>query len=133
MGLAAVIFAIVTVLFGTVALGEVATPSATSSVRVLVGGHLLLAASGLVLLLVAVVAVSQGVAWASFAVLIGAAALGVSTLVGAGRSHPAALAAQEEDQPAKPAVPVVVVVVHGAAAALTIVLVLLAAIGVGKR
>jgi hypothetical protein len=133
MGAGAVVVSIVAVLLGMVALGYVATPGASSTVRTLVAGHLGLAFVGIVLLLVAVVAISGGLAWASFAVLVGAAALGLSLLVHARPSRQADPhgndGASERD---KGPVPWPIVILHGTAAATTILLVLLMAVGVAK-
>jgi hypothetical protein len=131
MGLAAVLVAIITVLFGTVALGDVATPSASGDVKMRVAGHLLLAGTGLVLLLVAVVAASGRLAWVSLIVLLGAASLGLATLVRAARRADEAAATTDPDRPAPAGAPRTVVVLHGGAAGLTILLVLLAAVRMG--
>jgi hypothetical protein len=136
MGLVAVIFSILTVLFGTVALGEVATPASTGGVRALVAGHLLLALCGFVLLLVAVVGASQGVAWGSFVVLVGAAVLGVSTLLRSSRTRgggDGADPAPDAEAGSASSVAVPVIVLHGAAALITITLVWLTAIGVAQH
>jgi hypothetical protein len=128
-----VVVAIVAVLLGMVALGYVATPGASSSVRTLVAGHLGFAFVGIVLLLVAVVAVSGGLAWASFGVLVGTAVLGITLLVRASPSWQA----DPDGKDGAPKrdlgpVPWPVVVLHGTAAATTVLLVLLVAVGVGR-
>jgi hypothetical protein len=131
VALAAVLVAIVTVLVGTILLGDVATPAASPAVRARLAGHLLLAAVGVVLLLVATVADSRKLTWITLLVLLGAGALGLLTLRLTGvRRRGAAARPEEGGDGRRPATapPIAVVVVHGAVAALTILLVLLAAL-----
>jgi hypothetical protein len=99
----------------------------------LVFGHFLLAAAGLVLWIVYVAVDRAALAWASFAVLVAVALLGFTMF---GRWIPVRRAAvpQAADPDAVPAerhLPVLVVAAHGLLAATTLVLVLLAAAGVG--
>lgn len=121
VGPGAVVVSMVTVLVGMVALGSVATTSASPAVRRLVAGHLTLALGGIVSLLVAVVASSSGIAWVSFAVFVGTGLLGLSLLL---RARAPAVGPGP--------VPLPVVVLHGAAALVTILLVLLTAVGVAR-
>jgi hypothetical protein len=119
------------VLFGTwVARGgpQQARTGETRFPPALIGGHLLLAAAGLVLWIAYVATDTDGLAWAAFAVLLPVALLGFAMLSRwvaerrtAGTSSPAA----------EQRFPVPVVVVHGVLAVTTLVLVVLAAAGVG--
>jgi hypothetical protein len=94
----------------------------------LIGGHGLLAATGLVLWIAYVATDADGLAWASFAVLLPVAMLGFAMLV-------RWVAERRTAGPASPAAeqrfPVPVVVLHGVLAVTTLVLVLLSAAGVG--
>lgn len=94
----------------------------------LIGGHLLLAATGLVLWIASMATDSDVLAWAAFAVLLPVALLGFAMLFRwvaerrtAGASSPAA----------EQGFPVPVVVLHGVLAVTTLVLVVLGAAGVG--
>ena len=81
MVVTAVLFAIVTVLAGVVALGDVVMSDAGVGAKRLAVAHVSLASVGIILLLVAVVAVNRGPAWASFTALLVAGALGLTTLI----------------------------------------------------
>jgi hypothetical protein len=109
----------------------------------LILGHLLLAATGLVLWIVYVASDSDVLAWISFALLVVVALLGFTMLaiwmqqrkeatgaaVTAGEGN-AGTASIGESEPAERRFPVPIVAAHGLLAATTLVLVLLAAAGV---
>jgi hypothetical protein len=106
------------------------------SARIL--SHFALAATGLVLWIVYVASDSQGVAWIAFALLAVVALLGFSMLAVwlRQRSHEPAFAgagaaAARDATPAEQHFPTAIVGLHGLLAAATLVLVLLAAAGVG--
>ena len=126
MAVTALLFAIITVLVGVVALGDVVTGDSQLGLKRLAVIHVGFALAGVVLLLVAVVGVSRGPAWASLIALLIAAALGLTTLALTRRRNRLVAAAG----PA-PRVPLPVVIAHGAAAVITIVSVLAAAVGSG--
>ncbi|NUR01722.1 MAG: hypothetical protein HOY79_35880 [Streptomyces sp.] len=106
----------------------------------LVFGHFLLAAAGLVVWIVYLAADKTALAWASFGVLVAVALLGFTMLarwIPVYRAAPAvtevmAPGGTEATTPAERHLPVPVVGAHGLLAATTLVLVLLAAIGVGS-
>ena len=100
----------------------------------LILSHFLLAAAGLVLWIIYIVADSDALAWIAFGALLVVALLGF-TMFGiwlrrrqAGASVTGAVT---PDRPAEQHFPVSVVGLHGVLAATTLVLVLLTAIGVG--
>jgi hypothetical protein len=136
MDIAALIAWVVTagggfVLFGTwVARGgpQQARTGETKLPPALIGGHLLLAATGLVLWIAYVATDTDGLAWAAFVVLLPVALLGFAMLF-------RWVAERRAAGPASPAAeqrfPVPVVVLHGLLAVTTLVLVLLSAAGVG--
>jgi hypothetical protein len=137
MGAGATILAILTVLVGMAALAHVSTPHASRPLRRLIAGHLSLAFAGVVLLLVAVVGASGGIAWASFAVLMCTGLVGLGVLLRARREAPGVGSMLESGQLLEEGrvdspVPVPVVVLHGAAAILTLLLVVLTALTVAK-
>jgi hypothetical protein len=133
MGAGAVFLSMLTVLVGMAALSHVVTDRAPSSLRTLVVGHVSFAFGGILLLLVAVVGASSGIAWTSFGVLVATGLLGATVLLRAPRVHPAAPAGADKDVvPDVGPVPVAVVVLHGAAAVGTILLVLLTAAGASR-
>lgn len=92
-------------------------------------GHLLLAATGLVLWIAYVASDADGLAWAAFVVLLPVALLGFAMLFRwvAERREVGA-----ESPAAEQRFPVPVVVLHGLLAVTTLVLVLLSAAGVGE-
>jgi hypothetical protein len=110
-------------------------------------GHFLLAAIGLVVWVVYVVAGARALAWAAFIILLPVALLGFTMLArwipvhrartasSTGRAatdgSATAPAAEEPAVPAERGFPVPVVVGHGLFAVVTVVLVLLTALGVG--
>src|SRR5580700_9367747 len=81
MVVTAVLFAVVTVLAGVVALGDVVMSDAGTGAKRVAVAHVSLAGIGIILLLVAVVGVNRGPAWASFTALFVAGLLGLTTLV----------------------------------------------------
>jgi hypothetical protein len=96
--------------------------------------HLALAAIGLVLWIVYVASDSTGVAWTAFVLLlivalIGFAMLGIWLSQRRGRGGDVAAVT---DRPAEQKFPTAVVGLHGVLAATTLVLVFLAAVGVGS-
>jgi hypothetical protein len=104
--------------------------------------HFLLAAGGLVLWIIYLAADKKGWAWAGFVVLLVVASLGFGMLAlwlqrrqAAGSPTPATAGASaplvEGGTPAEQHFPVPVVALHGLLAATTLVLALLAALGVG--
>jgi hypothetical protein len=121
----ALLFAIVTVLVGVVALGDV-MGNGGAGLRRLAVAHVGLAATGVILLLVAVVGESRGIAWASLVALLVAAAVGLTTFA---LTRPPAPA--EAGATSKRRVPLPVVIAHGAAALVTIGTVLAVAAGNG--
>jgi hypothetical protein len=101
----------------------------------LVFGHFLLAAAGLVVWIVYLVAGREALAWASFGVLVAVALLGSALFarwIPAVRV-PAADPAGDGTAPAERRLPVPVVVAHGLLGAATLVLVLAAALAAGGR
>jgi hypothetical protein len=105
----------------------------------LILSHFLLAATGLVLWIVYVATDSSALAWIAFALLLVIAALGFAMFAlwyrersGVSAVTQAATATSGPARPAEQHFPVAVVGLHGIAAATTIVLVLLAAAGVGS-
>jgi hypothetical protein len=104
----------------------------------LILGHFALAATGLVLWIIYLVTDSDALAWISFVILLVVAALGFTMFAiwqrqrqeRAKAGHaPAEGGAPQE--PAEQRFPVPIVALHGLGAATTLVLVLLAALGVG--
>jgi hypothetical protein len=100
----------------------------------LILGHFLLAATGLVLWIVYLVNDSDALAWLAFAILVVVAALGWTMFAIWARRRQAETSGAEVAVPGKPAeqhFPVPIVVIHGLSAVTTVVLVLLASLGVG--
>jgi hypothetical protein len=96
----------------------------------LIFSHFALAAGGLVLWIIYVVADTDALAWIAFAALLVVAALGF-TMLGIWLRRRQAGAADASELPAEQHFPIAVVGLHGVLAATTLVLVLLAAAGVG--
>jgi hypothetical protein len=95
------------------------------SARIL--SHFLLAATGLVLWIIYVATDSSALAWISFAILLVVALIGFSMFfLWLGQRR------RRETEPAEQRFPVAIVGLHGVLAATTLVLVLLAAAGVGS-
>jgi hypothetical protein len=97
----------------------------------LIMSHFLLAATGLVLWIVYVFSDTDALAWIAFAILIVVALLGW-TMFAIWLRRRRTTEAAETDRPAEQNFPVPVVAVHGALAVTTVVLVFLAAVGVGS-
>ena len=97
----------------------------------LIFGHFLLAATGLVLWIVYLVADSSALAWVSLAILVVVALLGFTMAARwlQDRRAPVAAGGPVAARPPEQHFPVPVVVLHGLLAATTLVLVLLAALG----
>jgi hypothetical protein len=101
----------------------------------LILGHFLLAATGLVLWIVYVFSDSDVLAWIAFAILVVVALLGWTMFAIWYRRRQGREAVVDEvaqGQPAEQHFPVPVVALHGLLAVTTVVLVLLAAVGVGS-
>lgn len=79
MAVPAVLFAIVTVLVGGVALGDVMGDTGPGQKR-LAATHVVIAATGVAVLLVALVDASRATVWMAFAALVLAGGLGLATL-----------------------------------------------------
>ena len=99
----------------------------------LILSHFLLAATGLVLWIVYLVSDTDALAWIAFALLVAVAVLGwtMFAIWWQGRqAHGAVAAGSTPGEPAEQRFPVPIVVLHGLLAVTTVVLVLLAAVGV---
>lgn len=148
MGIAALIAWVLTALGGFVMLGRWVSrggtrrPSHSRFTPGLIFGHFALAAIGLVLWIVYLVIDKEPLGWIALVLLVPVAALGFTMLarwiptyrqarqpVGAG-AH--ATAAHGEDTPPERSFPVPVVGAHGLLAVVTVVLVLLADLGLGS-
>jgi manganese efflux pump family protein len=97
----------------------------------LIMSHFLLAATGLVLWIVYVVDDSSTLAWIAFVLLLVVALLGFTMFGIWLRRRRASAGGATPDTPAEQHFPIAVVGLHGLLAATTLVLVLLAAAGVG--
>jgi hypothetical protein len=97
----------------------------------LILSHFLLAAAGLVVWIVYIAADSKAWAWIAFAILVAVALLGWTMFAIWYRRRQASAGAQTVDTPAEQHFPVPVVGLHGLLAVVTVLLVLLAAAGVG--
>ncbi len=97
----------------------------------LIMSHFLLAATGLVLWIVYVFSDTDALAWIAFAILIVVALLGW-TMFAIWLRRRRTTEAAEADRPAEQNFPVPIVALHGVLAVTTVVLVFLAAIGVGS-
>jgi hypothetical protein len=122
MAVPAVLFAIITVLVGVIVLGDV-VGEAGSRLKKLAATHVVIAATGVTVLLVALVDASRGTVWVSFLALVVAGVIGLATLTL--NRRPDRDPAQVPEGQAH--LPLPVVVIHGAAAVLTLLLVLLTA------
>ena len=96
----------------------------------LIFGHMLLAATGLVLWIIYVASDSDALAWIAFVLLLVVALLGF-TMLAAWLAQRGGAAAAETADAAERNFPQAVVGLHGVLAATTLVLVFLATIGVG--
>ena len=99
----------------------------------LVMSHFLLAATGLVLWIIYVINDSSALAWIAFVLLLVVALLGFTMFAVWLRRRQAGVGAATTDTPAEQHFPIAIVGLHGLLAATTLVLVLLAAAGVGGR
>lgn len=97
----------------------------------LIMSHFLLAATGLVLWIIYVVNDSSTVAWIAFVLLLVVALLGFTMFAIWLRRRQAGAGGSMPDTPAEQHFPIAIVGLHGLLAATTLVLVLLAAAGVG--
>ena len=97
----------------------------------LIMSHFLLAATGLVLWIVYVFSDTDALAWIAFAILVVVALLGW-TMFAIWLRRRRTTQAAETDRPAEQNFPVPIVALHGVLAVTTVVLVFLAAIGVGS-
>ncbi|MEU9015346.1 hypothetical protein AB0D12_37635 [Streptomyces sp. NPDC048479] len=101
----------------------------------IVFGHFALAAIGLVVWIIYVIADKDALAWTAFGLLVPVALLGFTMLarwIPVRRARTAAPAAEgERSEPAERYFPVPVVAGHGLFAVVTVVLVLLTALGIG--
>jgi hypothetical protein len=93
--------------------------------------HFLLAATGLVLWIIYIASDSDTLAWVAFALLLVVALLGF-TMLAIWLSQRQSTGAGGTDRPAEQHFPVPIVGLHGLLAATTLVLVFLAAVGVGE-
>jgi len=103
-----------------------------------IGGHVLLALSGLVCWVVHLLLGSAPWGWAALGILAGVATLGLTMFTRWIPVHAAYMAAEaagsrsaESDFPAERAFPVTVVIIHGVLAVTTVTLVLLTVLGAG--
>jgi hypothetical protein len=149
MNIAALVAWILTAAGGFVMLGKwishggVRSPGTSRFPPGLIFSHFGLAAAGLVLWIIYLINDQDALAWVAFALLVVVALLGFTMLVrwlpgyraratvaagdgGAGRPAP-----ETAERPAEQHFPVAVVGAHGVLAVVTVVLVLLAALGVG--
>ncbi|MCL6670129.1 hypothetical protein [Streptomyces panaciradicis] len=97
-------------------------------------GHFALAALGLVVWIVYVVADKEALAWAAFILLVPVALLGFVMLarwIPVHRTHDTVPAGAGQDVPAERHFPLVVILAHGLFAVVTVVLVLLSALSIG--
>ncbi|MFJ9721708.1 hypothetical protein ACIRP3_03080 [Streptomyces sp. NPDC101209] len=97
-------------------------------------GHFALAALGLVVWIVYVVADKEALAWTAFILLVPVALLGFAMLarwIPVHRAQDTAPAGAGQDVPAERHFPLAVVLAHGLFAVVTVVLVLLSALGIG--
>src|SRR5580700_9291412 len=113
MAVPAVLFAIITVLVGVIVLGDV-VGEAGSRLKKLAATHVVIAATGVTVLLVALVDASRGTVWLSFLALVVAGVIGLATLT-LNRRPDRDLAQVPQGQAH---LPLPVVVIHGAAALL---------------
>lgn len=137
MSIAALIAWLVTAIGGFVLLGTwIARGGTRGSDRShfpppVIFGHFALAAAGLVVWIVYLFADSTVLAWIAFVLLVPVAALGFTMLARWIPTYRARSATAEGTDVAERHFPVVVVGAHGVIAVVTVVLVLLAALGVG--
>ena len=153
MSTAALIAWVVTAAGGFVLLGRwiahggARSPRTSSFPPALIFGHFLLAAAGLVVWIVYLVTDRAVLTWVALVLLVVVALLGFTMLARwlpgyrahtasgvpahTGGTAPEAGGSAESDRPAEQHFPVAVVAAHGLVAVVTVVLVLLAALGIG--
>jgi hypothetical protein len=128
------------IMLGTwIAKGGHRQPRTTHLPPPLIFGHFALAAAGLVIWIIYVIADSDALAWTAFVVLVPVAVLGFTMLArwrGARSATVATAAAPtggatSAGEPPERSFPVPVIVAHGVFAVVTVVLVLLTAVGIG--
>ena len=120
------------VMLGTwIAKGGTRAPATTRLAPGLVFGHFALAAAGLVLWIIYLFADTTALAWIAFILLIPVALLGFTMFARWLPGYRNRAAATGDTAPEQH-IPVVVVGAHGLVAVATVVLVLLAALGVGS-
>ncbi|MFB9689507.1 hypothetical protein [Amycolatopsis plumensis] len=122
------------VMLGTwIAKGGTREPGRSRFSPGLIFGHFALAAAGLVLWIIYLIAGGKTLAWIAFVLLVPVALLGFTMLarwIPGYRNRTAAASAS--DAAPEQHFPVVVVAAHGLVAVATVVLVLLAALGIGS-
>ncbi|TQM32029.1 hypothetical protein [Nocardia bhagyanarayanae] len=137
MGIAALITWLLTAGGGSVLLatwiakGGARQPTASHLPPPVVFGHFLLAAAGLVVWIVYLVADATALAWIAFALLVPVAALGFAMLLRWLPVYRARTANAGDSAPPERHFPVAIVGAHGVLAVTTVVLVLLTALGIG--
>ncbi|MVU82212.1 hypothetical protein GPX89_33865 [Nocardia sp. ET3-3] len=120
-------------LLGTwIAKGGVREPGRSHLPPPVIFGHFLLAAAGLVLWIVYLIADVDALAWVAFALLVPVALLGFFMLFRWLPVYRAGTPAVGQAEPAERHFPILVVGGHGLFAVITVVLVLLTALGVGS-
>jgi manganese efflux pump family protein len=121
-----------------IAKGGARSPSSSHLPPALIFGHFALAAVGLVVWIVFVIAGSKTLAWIAFALLVPVALLGFAMLARwiptyrAAAGGPSA-SGSSAAEPAERHFPVALVAGHGLLAVVTVILVLLAALGIGAH
>jgi hypothetical protein len=108
-----------------IAKGGLRRPRTSKFPPAVIFGHFTLAAAGLVVWIIYLIAGGTGLAWTAFAILVPVAALGFVMLAGWLPAYRARTA--DGEQPPETRFPAVVVAGHGLLAVVTVVLVLLAA------
>lgn len=135
MGIAALITWLLTAAGGFVMLatwiakGGTRQPRTSKFPPAVIFGHFALAAAGLVIWIIYLIADNTGLAWTAFIIMVPVALLGFVMLA---RWLPTFRAKEEVAAPAEKHFPVAIVAGHGLFAVVTVVLVLLTAAGVGS-
>lgn len=138
MGIAALILWLLTavggfVLLGTwIAKGGARQPSTSHLPPVVVFGHFLLAAAGLVVWIVYLALDNDALGWIAFALLIPVALLGLAMFLRWLPTYRTKVTAETAAEPAERHFPVAIVMGHGVLAVATVVLVLLTDLGIGS-
>lgn len=114
-----------------IAKGGVRTPRTSHFPPAVTFGHFALAAAGLVVWIIYLIADKQALAWAAFVLMIPVALLGFFMLARWIPTYRARTGAATDAAPAEKHFPVAVVAGHGLLAVTTVVLVLLTTVGVG--